>query len=162
MKQLIVFFGMTGLFMLMLAGCKSSQPAQHDTIIRDSISYVERYHTDTVSIPGDTLTLTAWIECDSITNKPKPVNSRSGSSRGSASITIDANGRLQADVILNLYKAQVQRLTKELYRAQQEKELIIEVKTEYKTRRIDIFCRWVAGFSLLIFALYTLKKNYFR
>lgn len=149
-------------FVLFLAGCKSNQPVQHDTTTRDSISYVERYHTDTVSIPGDTITLTAWIECDSITNKPKAVNGRSGSKRGSVSFSVDENGQLKADVILNKYMAEVQRLTKELYRAQQQKELIVEVRTEYKTRRIDIFCRWVTGLGLLTAALYILKKIYFR
>ena len=148
------------LFVLVLASCKCNQVTQRDTTTRDSISYVERFHTDTVSIPGDTITLTAWIECDSITNKPKPVTGRSGSSRGSATVTVDSSGKLMANVILNQYKAQVQRLSKELFRARQEREVVVEVRTKYKTRTIDIYCRWFTGISLLVGILWVLWQIY--
>lgn len=69
------------------------------TIFRDSIYEKETVKLDTVIIPGDTLQTTFTIECDSLTNKPKPAKFQSNSKRLTQSIVVEKNGQILSKCI---------------------------------------------------------------
>lgn len=87
--SLILVFGL-------FAACNRKLASTTDTkiVIKDSISYKETVLFDTIIIPADTLVTTYTVQCDSITNKPKPIYIQSKGKRSSNTIQINSNGLL--------------------------------------------------------------------
>lgn len=66
------------------------------TFFRDSIYEKETVKLDTIIIPGDTLQTTFTIECDSVTNMPKPAKFQSNSKRLVQTIIVGNAGQITA------------------------------------------------------------------
>lgn len=149
-----------GLFfvLLVVAGCSRKAAPSITSEVRDSIiiQYVPR--TVEVKLPGDTVTLTEYIECDSVTNKPKPVKFNVHSKRAKVKVEIDSEGKLTATGGCDSLKGVIQLLDKEILRLRSEKRKEVQVVTEYKTRGIDIFCRCFTGCFFLLLTLFVLFK----
>lgn len=142
-----------------LASC-SKRTVSTTTSVRDSIIIKEVVRVDTVKIPGETVTIREQIECDSLTNKPKPTSITVQKSKAKVSVRIDSAGMLTATGGCDSLEAVVKALDKEVFhmRHEQKKETI--TITEYKTRGIDKFCRWFTGISLLLIVLIVVLKIY--
>lgn len=98
-KYILLLISLVLLFGL-FAACNRKLASTTDTkiVIKDSISYKETVSFDTVIIPADTLVTTYTVECDSITNKPKPIYIQSKGKRSSNNIQISNNGILTSTV----------------------------------------------------------------
>lgn len=147
------------LFVLLLFSC-SPKVITNTSEVKDSvrIEYVPREVV--VQLPGDSVEVIKWIECDSTTNKPKPVTIKAKSDRSRLKIRIKASGELTAVSSCDSIKQVVTLLDKEIFRLRHESSKKVEVVTQYKTRRLDIICRWYAGISLLSLILFVVLKFY--
>ena len=116
---------------------------------RDStvIQYVPRI--EIVKIPGDTVTIERFIECED--NKPKPVKIRAQSKRAKVVAEIKPDGKLILTGGCDSLEQVVTVLDKEIYRLRHDSEFK-QIPT-FRTRKIDIWCRWIAGSSILLLAL---------
>lgn len=134
---------------LLLSSC-ATRKIQHITdtklIVKDSISIIETTQYDTVTIPGDTLIQTFTIECDSLTNKPKPYQVRQKTGRLSQTIAIDSKGILTAqchtDSLLNIIAKKNREIA--IYKAiaytkSDDKTIVIEHCTKHKWRWYSLF-----------------------
>lgn len=96
----ILFIISTILIFGLFVQCNRKIASTSDTkvVIKDSISYKETVTFDTIIIPADTIVSTYTIECDSITNKPKPFYIQSKGKRSSNTIKVNNNGILISTV----------------------------------------------------------------
>lgn len=133
---------------LLTAGCRRP-PVTTREVVRDSIIIREIVRRDTVWVQGDTVRIAGvTIECDSVTNRPKPL--RIARKRGGAalSLTISPRGALEVTGACDSLKTIVEERDREIQKLSSREET--RTVTEYKTRTIDIICRW---FSALVVAL---------
>lgn len=158
MGQLVRFSGVLFMLLLMLGACCRLPVQQSEKTVRDSVVYQIKDTTYSYSIPAEPIILTEWIECDTLTHKPKPTRSTSREESGSLSMDLDASGRLtvigQCDSLLTVVK----QLEKEAQHYRDSRETI--PNTVFKTRKIDIYCRWFTGIFLaagLLYIIYKLK-----
>ncbi len=142
----------TGLvvLMLMVAGCSRKTSTTTSTFVKDSV-HVEYVDRDVeVKLPGDTVYLPGHIECDPVTDKPKPSSGKKKSGRLTLDYHLDAKGKINItcaeDSLKTIIKAQ-DKLIFQLRHSETKKTEVIEV---YKTRRIDIICRWIAAILLVV------------
>ena len=121
------------------------------TTIKDSTIIKETVRLDTVRIKGDTVRVTHMIDCDSLTNKPKPfkINKRSG--RASANVEVKADGSLQVEAVCDSLEKIVALMDREIFRLRQEKVLT----TVYKQpSQIKIWFDWTCRILAAIFILF--------
>lgn len=143
---------MVGLLMFALGGCK--RPPVRNEYRSDSTHVQELVRIDTVQLQGDSILVEVPIECDSLTNQPKPVKYRFNSSL--SSLTVTGSGILSINSIRRPQRLLFPGKDRIEYRDKGvEKEVVV---TEYITRRIDIFCRWFTGIALLLTLLYIIYK----
>lgn len=109
-------------------------------------------------IPGATISTTTIIECDSVTNKPKPakVKAKDKNTRANVEAVVKPDGTLEVKGGCDSLQVAVEVLDKEVTRLREEKST--EVKIEYQTRKIDIVCRWFTGAALLSFIVVTILR----
>lgn len=147
-----------GLGILVVVGCGRKAVPTTTTEIRDSIIVKEVPRVVEVPVPGETVTVTEYIECDSVTNKPKPkkINARSG--KAVMNIDVKADGSITGSGGCDSLKALIQTADKliERYRSAQK----TEVKIEYVHQPYwyDIAARWIACIALVLFVL-TVKSK---
>lgn len=120
MKLKTPFSGMIAIFLLMLcmvvaSSCKKL-PIQSSTVVTDSTFVTEVIRIDSIVIPGDSIPFEVFIECDSITNKPKPLLFSTKSGRAFIEIRLDSAGMLEgickADSLLKVVESQNQIITR--------------------------------------------------
>lgn len=147
------------LLVLLLSSC-SPKVITTTSEVKDSVrvEYVPREVL--VQLPGDTVQVVQWIECDSTTNKPKPFTVKAKSSRSKLNLKVNSSGELTATASCDSLQQIVNVLDKEVFRLRHESSKNVEVVTQYKTRRIDIICRWYAGLSVLMLILFVVLKFY--
>lgn len=135
--------------LLMVVGCGRKVTPSTSTIVKDSIYVKEVPRYVEVKIPGDTVTITEVIECDSVTNKPKAFERKEKSGRATLKVELTDQGQLTAtsecDSLLEVIKV----LDKEIFHLKHESKKETIVVTEYKTRWFDIAARWIAGIVML-------------
>jgi adenine specific DNA methylase Mod len=148
--------------LLMVAvGCGPRIMPSVTTEVKDSVWTKEIVRIDTVHIPGDTIILRTVIECDPVTNKPKPAKVRVKSDRGAVDLDINNKGEIVAKgITFDLWK-QIELRDKEIHRLRSEKRKETHVVTKYKTRQIDVFCRWITAILFLLLIGYAALK-YFK
>jgi hypothetical protein len=150
----------TGLMvlLLMVVGCNRKGVPSTTTIVTDStyVKEVPRYVE--IKIPGDTVTVTEYIECDSATLKPKPVTIKAKNNRAALAVNIKATGELTATGSCDSLKDVIQVMDKEIFRLRHEKKHEVVEKTVYKTRGIDKFARLYTGITLGALLLYLIFK----
>jgi hypothetical protein len=114
------------------------------------VEYITRI--DTFTLAADTIHTTAWIECDSLTLKPKPVVLHSIGHRSALRIDIDSSGLLKADSrcdsLVRLLEVREQLISR------LRTESTHTVEPVYVTRWYDMMCRWYTVVTLGILALY--------
>jgi hypothetical protein len=150
-----------GLLIVVLFAAFSCCPkiSTHTTsTVTDSTSSKITVRLDTVRLPGDTVTLINYIECDSVTNKPKPVKFNAKSGKAHVSVKVDATGQLTATGGCDSLEAVVKAYDKELFRYRHENKKEVVTRTEFKTRDVDIFCRWFTGIVLVLLTVAALLK----
>jgi hypothetical protein len=141
--------------LLLVAGC-SRKAITTTTEVKDSIvtRYVPRLVE--VKVPGDTVAIYEYLECDSVTNKPKPFSAKAKSKKAHVAVVIDSTGKLSATGGCDSLKALLKAMDKELFHYRHEKKE--EVIPQFKTRKIDVILRWIAITYLLLTVAYILKK----
>lgn len=152
-------------FLMMVAGCGSIGPRHKaatttTTEIKDSVSVVYTVRIDTVTVPGDTVTVTDVIECDSVTNKPKPKTLRAFGHRAHVVVAVDSTGQLTAQAVCDQYMKIILSQQKEIFRLQQEKrQLVRQINVPvYKTYWYDPPARVISLILVCFVAGYTIIK----
>lgn len=139
--------GLMMVLLLVVVGCSRKAAPSTTTEVTDSIHVREVPRFFEVKIPGDTVTVVEYIECDSVTNKPKPFTIKSKSKRASIVVNVDKNGLLTSTGVCDSLQQVIQAMDKEIFRLRIEKSK--KVVPAYITRDIDKACRWIAGIVLL-------------
>lgn len=155
MRTLIVVIAI-----LSLAACaKKITPSNSISwLVEDSTHVGEVARQDTIYVPGDTIRLTQMIDCDKVTNKPKPTSGTARSIRGGVAISVDKTGKLVAIAVCDSLASVVTVMDKEIFRLRHSEKKEKEVIVEYRTRKIDIFCRYISGGLLLLIIGYVVAK----
>lgn len=135
--------------LLVVAGCSRKVTSSTTTEVTDSVYVKEVPRFIEILIPGDTVEIERMVECDSVTNKPKPFTVRKKSKTASLTVGIDSQGRLTGTGVCDSLQKIIEAKDKEITRIRKEKTKEVIVQTEYKPRGIDIFCRWFTGISML-------------
>ena len=138
-----LFFTGLVVLMLMVIGCNRKISSTTSTFVKDSthIEYVDR--PVEVKLPGDTVRLTTFLDCDKQTNKPKPSEGKKKSGRTTLDFNLDAKGKLEINCNEDSLKAIINAQDKQIFRYRHEQDRKTEVIEVYKTRKIDVICRWI-------------------
>lgn len=111
-----------------------------------------------VTLPGDTVRLVTTIDCDPVTNKPRPFQLSKKATKAKIQVKVDAKGQLTATGSCDSLKQVITALDKEVFHLRKEKKGKVEVVPFYKTRRIDVICRcWAAGCLVFLIIWVVLK-----
>jgi hypothetical protein len=148
------FFFLIGLGLMVLlmvtAGCSRRIAPSVTSEVSDSTYTKVVVREVPILIPGDTVKVIQQIECDPVTLKPKPFSMKKKSGRATVSTNLETTGILivtstcdSLQKIIDVKDTEITRL---------RKETVTTVKTEYRTRNIDIICRWIAGILVLLIA----------
>lgn len=138
-RVLLLFAGMMVL-LLVVAGCSRKVTSSITTEVSDSVRVKEVPRFITVTTPADTVLIERLVECDSVTNKPKPFTIEKRSKQARLSVSIDNTGKLTGTGICDSLQKVIEAKDREIYHLRKEKSTI---KTPvYTTSDFDIFCRW--------------------
>lgn len=158
-RVLLLFAGMV--LLLVVDGCSRKGVPSTTTEVSDSVLVKEVTRFIPVVIPGETVNLTGLIECDSVTNKPKPFAGRAEGKHGAlVAVTIDHSGQLNATGGFDSLKKVVEAKDKEIYRLRTEKtKTVVPV---YRRTDFDTFCRWYfASTATIVIVIIFLKLKHF-
>lgn len=146
---------MRALFILSLAiasltSCSKKLVSTNNSV-KDSTYVREIIKHDTVHVKGDTVSIIQRIECDSITNKPKPIMIKEHVGRARASVQVKANGELKVVASCDSLQLIVNTLDKEVFhlRHEQKDTTIVNHPSKFK-----IWIDYTAYFLAIIFILY--------
>ncbi len=156
MTRLILYTGLV--FMLMVAGCSRKVTTSTSTSVTDSTYAWETTRDVIVEIPGDSVVVYQTIECDKLTNKPEPFNASAKSKRIRTDVSLDKAGHLSVKCAEDSLKEIIKAYDKRIFRYRYEQKEETKTVTEYKTRRIDIFCRWFAIIIIVLLLIRTYLK----
>jgi hypothetical protein len=153
-----------GLMMMILlfvtVGCKVVGPSV-TTEVSDSTYVKEQPRFISVFIPGDSVEVLKYIECDSNTNKPKPFRVEKKQGRASVKIEVKPSGELVTKSNCDSLHKLIQVMDREIFRLRQEKKKII--LPEYKTKPVVKALAWVGVLcilSFIAFIFYKLNKHF--
>jgi hypothetical protein len=145
-------------FALLIISSCSKKFTTTQTVVKDSIYVKEVPRLIEVKLPGDTVTIIDYIECDSIKHTPKPKKIQARHGKAFTSIEVKANGTLTATGGCDSLTAVVQAMDKEIFRLRHEQTKTVETKTIHKPTQFDIFLRWCFGIIVLVIGGRTLLK----
>lgn len=144
MKRIFLLLSCLALFMVV--GC--SRKAVPATIeVRDSIRTEIKYRDVPVPVPGEKVKVIEYIECDSVTNKPKPVSIKAKGKKAFVNVTIDKQGKLEATGGCDSLVAIIQAQDKEIFQLRHRRE--VKIQKVHEPRWYDIAARWISLFTLL-------------
>jgi hypothetical protein len=152
MRYLIIIFCIVAFF-----GCSSRKTVSTTTVTteKDSTYVREIPRNMEVKIERDTVTITEYIECDSVTNKPKPMKIEKHSTRASIDINIDQDGKITATSECDSLNAIIEVKDREIYRL-----TLKETKETTVTEKGRVFPWWgwlLVGFLLGVICMLILK-----
>ncbi len=149
MQRFLIGLGLV----ILVVGCGRKAVPSTTTEIRDSIIVKEIPRIVEVPVPGETVMVTEYIECDSVTNKPKPKKMNARSGKAVMNIDVKADGSITGLGGCDSLKALVETADRliERYRSAQKTEVKIEY--EHQPYWYDIAARWIAGITLLFVLL---------
>jgi len=136
------------ILLTLIAFTSCSKKVITSTHVKDSTHIELKPRIVMKDIPAATVSTTRIIDCDEVTNKPKPMKFKAKSKSANVEGEIKADGTLEVTGGCDSLQVAVEVMDKEITRLREEKTT--EVKIEYKTRRIDIFCRWFTVGSILV------------
>ena len=124
-----------------LTSC-SPRTITNSSEVKDSIhiEYVPREVV--VTLPGDTVEIIKVIECDPVTNKPKPFQISKKATKAKIHLKVNSSGQLTATGSCDSLRQVITALDKEVFHLRKEKKSTVKVVEVFKTRKIDKFCRW--------------------
>ena len=128
------------------------------TVVKDSIIVKEVPRLVEVKIPGDTVTVTEYIECDSLTNKPKPKKIQATTGRAFTSDEVKADGTLTATGGCDSLSQLIEVKDREISRLRSEKTDTHTTQIVHKPTGFDIFLRWLFGILAAFIGIRTLLK----
>lgn len=157
---LLRFFAGMMVLLSVVAGCGRKVVPSITTEVSDSVLVREVPRFIPVPIPGDTVEIERLVECDSVTNKPKPFAVTKKATRASLQVSIDTAGRLQSKAICDSLQKIVEAKDREIRRIRKEKTVI--EKPVYVTTGFDRFCRWWFAITatILIVTIFLKLKNF--
>ena len=138
------------LFVFSLSAC-SKKITSTTSSVRDSIIIREIVRYDTVRVKADTIRVKQIIECDSVTNKPKPFKIKEHSGRAKATVEVKSNGELTVTASCDSLELVVQTLDREVFRLRHEQKQSTTIKQPSKFK---IWIDYSAYALALIFILY--------
>lgn len=145
--------------LIAVMGC-TKRITSTNTVVKDSTIVKETIRLDTIHIKGDTVRIKERIECDSITNKPKPFRMRDRSGRASAVIEVNHAGELTVEAACDSLEKVVQLLDREIFRLRQEKKVITVIEQPSKFKQwLDYSCRILAVVFLLYIGFNVIKNK---
>lgn len=138
---------------LLFCAC-SKKTTTSTTTITETADTVEIVRVDTLTIEGDTVRITELIECDSITNKPKPFKLRSKSGRATLSVMVDAAGELKADATCDSLQKIIESKDKIISKLRLEKNVITKMQEPSKWQTwFDVTCKVLAALFVVVVGL---------
>lgn len=142
--------------MVWLQGCTTSRTAslQTDSVKVDSVLILERLRVDTITVPGDTITVEIPIECDS-NFKVRPVVVSQRSKRSKSIIEVN-NNMLKAAFNCDEYKQQITALEKQVNTLQRSQQSRAEVKIVTE-RYIPKWAWYALIFSCIVLTYWIVK-----
>lgn len=143
-----VLHGLMMVLLLVAVGCSRKATPSVTTEVTDSTYTKEIPRPFIVRLPGDTVRITRLIECDPVTNKPRPFKAAKKSGRASEQAELKANGELTVTGTCDSLNKVIQTMDKEIYRLRTEKKKIVQ--PEYLTRDFDKVCRWYFAITVLL------------
>lgn len=160
MKNLVLLRFFAGMMVLLsvVAGCGRKVVPSITTEVSDSILVKEVPRFIPVPVPGDTVEIERMVDCDSVTNKPKPFSIKKKSTRASLTVSIDNTGKLHSTAICDSLQKVVEAKDREIYRLRKETTKI----PVYVTSEFDNFCRWWFAITaiILIVTIFFKLKNF--
>lgn len=158
MKKLLTFIIFFIMLIIWLSSCSRrviTQTVEH-TIV-DSVYVTLTPRDTTIYIPGDTVNITTYIECDSVTNKPKALSHHARAGRLSSSVSISPDGRLSVRAQCDSLEQIISVLDKEIFRLRHEKKTTVITK-EKKPSRFRTFLNNMAWGLAILFLIYLALK----
>lgn len=146
--------------LLLVVGCSRKVAPSITIVEKDSVASKITPRNVAVTLPGDSVTVEGLIEVekikgDSLHEKTKPLfkteHWKAKSKTASVDVKVDAKGKITAKANCDSLTTVVQAMDKELFHYRKESKKEVEVREVYKTRQIDIVCRWITGITLLLF-----------
>jgi len=141
--------------LLIVFACRSVTPST-TTNTMDSTMVEVRERVDTLWMDGEILEIPVYIECDSITNKPKPMSIKKAGKNLSVNIGLNGKGLLRVKCKEDSLMMVTRKLDSIVFRLRHEDKTItlppIVTHTPYW---FDVLFRWWA----LITALYLAWTN---
>lgn len=144
------FLGLGLVLLLVWAGCGRKITASSTTEVKDSTYVKEVPRLVSYNVPPSKVMVKQFIKCDSTTNKPVPTKIIARNGRATEEIDIDSTGMLTGTASCDSLKALIEVKDKEIYRLRQEKKATTNVVTQFKTRSIDVFCRWFTCIAIIV------------
>jgi hypothetical protein len=144
------------LMLLIVMGCKTIR-SDSRTEIKDSSIVRITPRWVPVGVPERRLDVNMKIECDPVTNKPKPVTQAFKGDKTSGAINLDAQGNLTGNVTCDSLQHLVEVRDSTITRLRFEKTAEVKtiIKEVYKTYWFDQVARTIA----IICILFILIKN---
>jgi hypothetical protein len=140
------FLIVLALFTAMACGRKTLPTVT--TVIKDSIVIKETPRFVDVLVPKDSTVIIGVIECDSLTNKPKPVKRRAHNGRATSSLTIDNNGKYKVIGECDSLKKVIEVRDREIVKMHNEKTQRVEYRDKPPTK-FQKFCLWWTILTIL-------------
>jgi hypothetical protein len=159
----IFFFAFSLCFFLiagLLVSCGRKVTAPAATIKetqKDSVNVTVKDRDVPFFIEGEKVYDTIYVRCDSVTNKPIPVKIKSKNGRAFNETSIDKNGKLTTVGGCDSLTALIKAKDSLLYHFKSFTHEEVKPQIIYKTRTIDIWCRWLAV-AFIILLLLKLKS----
>jgi len=142
--------------LLFLLACRTAVPPQVATNTFDSTMVEVRERVDTLWMDGEILEIPVYIECDSTTNKPKPMSIKKAGKNVSASASLDKKGLLKIRCKEDSLMMVTRKLDSIVFRLRhQDKTITLPPVVTHTPYWFDVLFRWWA----LLTAIYIVWRN---
>jgi hypothetical protein len=140
--------------LLVAVGCSRKAAPSVTAEVMDSTFMAETARTVEVRVPGDTVEILKYIECDSNTNKPKPFIVEKKKGRATSRIEVKATGQLVDKCTCDSLRELTKVMDRTIYHLRRESRS--ETTPIYQTRKSVKVLAWIGvlsciGFIFLIF-----------
>lgn len=143
---------------ILVVGCGRKAMPSTTTEVRDSVVIQEVERLIKVPVPGETMTFTEYIHCDSITHKPVPMRRNVAKGRARLDVKVEQDGRLTVAGACDSLEMAVVVRDKIIRQMRLEKKSTIRIEYEHKPYWYDLAARWIAGATILIVGGYLFIK----
>jgi len=139
-------------FLLLAFACRSVAPTT-TTNTMDSTMVEVRERVDTLWMDGEILEIPVYIECDSTTNKPKPIDIKKAGKNLSVNIGLDGKGLLKVKCKEDSLMMVTRKLDSIVFRLRHEdKTITLPPVVTHTPYWFDVLFRWWALVTAIILA----------